>query len=45
MKSYIFLARGRVLEIAKEYRENLLHQWSLFKEGKRIKIITVRKKK
>ncbi|WP_028904587.1 DUF4160 domain-containing protein [Prevotella sp. P6B4] len=34
-----------VLEIAKEYREKLLHQWSLFKEGKRIRIITVRKKK
>lgn len=34
-----------VLEIAKEYQEKLLHQWKLFKEGKRIRIITVRKKR
>lgn len=34
-----------VLEIAKEYRDKLLHQWKQFKEGKRIRIITVRKKR
>ncbi len=34
-----------VLEIAQEYRERLLNQWSLFKQGKRIKIITVKKTK
>ena len=34
-----------VLAIVKEYRENLLHQWSLFKQGKRIRMITVRKTK
>ena len=34
-----------VLTIAREYREKLLHQWSLFKEGKRIRVITIRKTK
>ena len=34
-----------VLAIATEYREKLLHQWSMFKQGKRIRIITVRKTK
>ncbi len=34
-----------VLEIVKECREKLLHQWSLFKQGKKIRIITVKKKK
>ncbi|MBO7099720.1 MAG: DUF4160 domain-containing protein [Bacteroidaceae bacterium] len=34
-----------VLEIAQEYRERLLNQWSLFKQGKRIKIITAKKTK
>ena len=34
-----------VLEIAKEYREKLLHQWQQFKTGKRIRIITVKKTK
>ena len=32
-----------VLTIAAEYREKLLYQWSLFKQGKRIRIITVKK--
>jgi hypothetical protein len=34
-----------VLEIAKEYQEKLLHQWKQFKEGKRIRIITIKKKR
>ena len=34
-----------VLAIAYEYREKLLHQWSLFKQGKRVKMITVKKNK
>jgi len=34
-----------VLTIAREYREKLLHQWSLFKEGKPIRVITIRKTK
>lgn len=34
-----------VLAIANEYREKLLHQWSLFKLGKRVKMITVKKNK
>ena len=34
-----------VLAIASEYREKLLHQWSLFKQGKRVRMITVRKSK
>ena len=33
------------LAIAQEYHEKLLQQWKLFKEGKRIRIITVKKKK
>ena len=34
-----------VLTIASEYRDKLLRQWNLFKEGKRIKMITVKKTK
>ena len=34
-----------VLDIAIKYREKLLQQWKLFKEGKRIRIITVKKTK
>ena len=34
-----------VLIIAKEYREKLLQQWSLFKQGKTIKMIKVKKTK
>lgn len=34
-----------VLEIAREYREQMLKQWSLFKQGKKIRIITVKKTK
>ena len=34
-----------VLAIATEFREKLLHQWSLFKQGKRVRIITVKKTK
>ncbi len=34
-----------ILAIAQEYRDKLLQQWNLFKEGKRIRIITVKKKK
>lgn len=33
----------QVLAIAVEYREKLLHQWSMFKQGKRIRLITVKK--
>ena len=33
----------QVLAIAVEYREKLLHQWSMFKQGKRIRMITVKK--
>ena len=34
-----------VLAIASEYRDKLLRQWSLFKEGKRVRMITVKKTK
>ena len=34
-----------VLAVANEYREKLLHQWSLFKQGKRIRMITIKKDK
>ena len=34
-----------VLEIAKQYRERLLSQWSLFKQGKPVRIIKVKKTK
>ena len=34
-----------VLEVASEYREKLLQQWILFKQGKRVRMITVKKKK
>ena len=34
-----------VLAIASEYCERLLQQWKLFKEGKRIRMITVKKTK
>ena len=34
-----------VIWIASEYRERLLQQWNLFKQGKRVKLITVKKTK
>lgn len=34
-----------VLEVAKVYRENLLKQWSLFKQGRPVRIIKVKKTK
>lgn len=34
-----------LLEIAKVYRENLLKQWSLFKQGRPVRIIKVKKTK
>ena len=34
-----------VLDIAKQYRERLLGQWSLFKQGKPVRIIKVKKTK
>lgn len=34
-----------VLEIAKKYQEKLLSQWSLFKQGKPVRIIKVKKTK
>lgn len=34
-----------VLKIANEYHAVLLRQWSLFKQGKRVRMITVKKKK
>lgn len=34
-----------VLTIASEYRDKLLNQWHLFKQGKRIKMIKVKKTK
>ena len=34
-----------VIWIASEYRERLLQQWNLFKQGKRVKMITVKKTK
>ena len=34
-----------IMAIASEYREKLLHQWNLFKEGKRVRMITVKKTK
>ena len=34
-----------VLRIATEYRDKLLQQWSLFKQGKAIRIIKVKKTK
>ena len=34
-----------VLAIASEYREKLLQQWSLFKQGKRVRMTTVKKTK
>lgn len=34
-----------VLAIASEYRDKLLQQWNLFKEGKRVRMITVKKTK
>ena len=32
-----------VLRIASDYREQLMHQWNLFKSGETIKIIKVKK--
>lgn len=34
-----------ILGIVNEYRAKLLRQWELFKQGKRIRIITVKKNK
>ena len=34
-----------VLAVASEYREKLLQQWTLFKQGKRVRMITVKKTK
>ena len=34
-----------VLAIASEYQEKMLRQWSLFKQGKRIRMMTVKKTK
>jgi hypothetical protein len=34
-----------VLKIATEYRERLLRQWDLFKQGKPIRIIKIKKTK
>ena len=34
-----------VLDIAKKYQEKLLSQWSLFKQGKPVRIIKVKKTK
>ena len=34
-----------IMTIASEYREKLLHQWNLFKQGKRVRMITVKKTK
>ena len=34
-----------VLTIVSDYREILIHQWTLFKQGKRVRMITVRKTK
>jgi len=34
-----------VLAIASEYREKLLQQWGLFKQGKRVRMTTVKKTK
>lgn len=31
-----------VLAIASEYRDKLLSQWSLFKQGKRVRMITIK---
>jgi len=36
---------NEVLEIAKKYREQLLRQWSLFKQGKRIRMIIIKNNK
>ena len=34
-----------VLAIASEYREKLIQQWNLFKQGKRVRMMTVKKTK
>ena len=34
-----------LLEITNEYRDKLIQQWNLFKQGKRVRMITVKKKK
>ena len=34
-----------VMAIASEYQERLLQQWNLFKQGKRVRMITVKKTK
>ena len=34
-----------ILAIANEYRDKLIQQWTLFKQGKRVKMITVKETK
>jgi len=34
---------NQVLKIIEEYKEKLLAQWKIFKQGKQVKIITVKK--
>ena len=34
----------QVIEVAQTYREDLLKQWRIFKDGKSIRIIKIRKK-
>ena len=34
----------QVIEIAQTYREDLLKQWRIFKDGKSVRIIKIRKK-
>ena len=34
-----------ILAIASEYRDKLIQQWTLFKQGKRVRMITVKKTK
>ena len=34
-----------VLAVASEYRVKLLQQWNLFRQGKRVRMITVKKTK
>ena len=34
-----------ILAIVSEYREKLIQQWTLFKQGKRVRMITVKKTK
>ena len=34
----------QVIELAQNYRKHLLEQWRIFKEGKQVQIIKIRKK-